>query len=149
MNTTTTRQPPPAQRHIPAPLSTTRLNVLRIGYLVMGVGLAVYKWPSLFNHQPWELNEGTVACLLIAMSVLALIGLRYPVRMLPILLFEVGWKLLWLGVVALPLWVHGDPHGAAREQVVKVLWVAIVIVVIPWRYVVTEFLTASGDAWRK
>ena len=55
--------------------------------------------------------------------------------MLPILLFEVGWKLTWLGVVALPLWLDGNLTGATREQAIAVLWVTIVIAVIPWRHV--------------
>ena len=66
---------------------------MRVGYFVMGVGLAVTKWPELSRHDPWELKQGTVVTILVAMSVLALLGLRYPQRMLPILLFEVGWKL--------------------------------------------------------
>ena len=146
---TTTVRPAAADAHTEIHLSPRRLNILRIGYLVMGVGLAVFKWPSLVNHEPWDLYQGTVECLLIAMSVLALMGLRYPIRMLPILMFEVAWKLLWLGVVALPLWLDGDLDGATREQLMKVLWVVIVIAVIPWRYVFTQFVTASGDAWRK
>jgi hypothetical protein len=146
---TTTARPAVAEAHTEIYLSPRRLNILRIGYVVMGVGLAVYKWPSLFNHEPWDLYQGTVECLLIAMSVLALMGLRYPIRMLPILMFEVAWKLLWLGVVALPVWLDGDLDGATREQVMKVLWVVIVIAVVPWRYVFTQFVTASGDAWRK
>ena len=32
---------------------------------------------------------------------LALLGLRYPVRLIPILLFECLWKLMWLAIVAL------------------------------------------------
>jgi hypothetical protein len=77
---------------------------MRVGYFVMGAALAVTRWPELLAHEPWELKEGTVVTMLVAMSLLALLGLRYPQRMLPILLFEVGWKLTWLGVVALPLW---------------------------------------------
>jgi hypothetical protein len=132
----------------PAALRVWRLNVLRIGYLVMGAGLAVTKWPLLLDHEPWELKEGTVVCMLVAMSVLALVGLRYPTRMLPILLFEVGWKLTWLAVVAWPLWRDGSLDGATREQAAAVLWVIIVIAVIPWRYVLDQYLTASGDSWR-
>lgn len=65
-----------------ASLPTWRLNVMRVGYFVMGAGLAVTKWPELAAHEPWELKEGTVVTMLVALSVLALLGLRYPQRML-------------------------------------------------------------------
>jgi hypothetical protein len=135
------------QRHEPA-LPTWRLNLMRVGYFVMVIGLAVTKWPELLARDPWELKHGTVLTMLSAMSVLALLGLRYPQKMLPILLFEVGWKLTWLGVVALPLWLDGDLSGATREQTVAVLWVIIVIAVIPWRYTAQAFVLARGDRWR-
>jgi hypothetical protein len=130
-------------------LALWQLNLLRVGYLVMGGGLAVYKWPLLFADKPWGLAQGTVECLLVAMSVLALLGLRHPQRMLPILLFEVAWKLLWLGVVALPAWLDNQLDSATREQTAKVLWVAIIIAVIPWRYVLTHYVLAAGQPWRR
>ena len=130
------------------PLPLWRRNLMRVGYLVMAGGLAVTKWPELADHATWELKEGTVVCMLVALSVLALLGLRHPVRMLPILLFEVAWKLTWLGVVALPLWSSGDLEGATREQAAAVLWVLIVVAVIPWRYAVTQYVTAAGEPWR-
>ena len=126
-----------------------QLNLLRVGYLVMGGGLAVYKWPLLFDGKPWGLAAGTVECLLVAMSVLALIGLRYPQRMLPILLFEVAWKLLWLGVIALPLWLDDKLDGATLDQTVTVLWVTIIIAVIPWRRVFTQYVLTPGEPWRR
>jgi hypothetical protein len=133
----------------PTPITLWQVNLLRVGYLVMGGGLAVYKWPLLVDHEPWSLAEGTVECLLVGMSLLALLGLRYPVRMLPILLFEVTWKVLWLGVVVLPSWLDGPLDAATREQVGKVLWVAIVVAVIPWRHVVKSWAMAPGDPWRR
>jgi hypothetical protein len=122
-----------------------QLNLLRVGYFVMGAGLAVVKWPLLFTHGPWELKDGTVECMLVAISLLALMGLRYPVRMLPVLLFEVTWKLTWLAVIAVPLWLDDKLAGSTRAQTGLVLWVIIIIAVIPWRYVFTQFVTAPGD----
>lgn len=132
----------------PETLPAWRLNMMRIGYAVMVVGLALTKWPALVSGGPWQLAEGTVLTMLVAMSVLALLGLRYPQRMLPILLFEVGWKLTWLGVVALPLWLDGNLTGSTREQTAKVLWVVIIIAVVPWRHVVRQYLLARGERWR-
>ena len=137
----------PTEATVPT-LPLWRRNLMRLGYLVMGAGLAVTKWPQLADHGTWGLKEGTVICMLVAMSVLALLGLRYPVRMLPILLFEVAWKLTWLGVVALPLWFSGNLDAATREQASAVLWVVIIIAVIPWRHVVTSYVTATGEPWR-
>lgn len=147
----TTTSEPIGGDHIvrpPASLPVWRLNVMRIGYLVMGGGLVIRKWPELISGGPWELKEGTVLVMLVAMSVFALLGLRYPERMLPILLFEVTWKLIWLGVVALPLWLAGDLTGTTREQTEAVLWVVIIIAVVPWRYVVRQFVASRGDRWR-
>jgi hypothetical protein len=130
-------------------LSTPRLHVLRAGYLILGGGLVVYKWPQLFHHaQPWPLMTSVVTCMLVAMSVLALAGLRYPVRMLPIMLFEVGWKLLWLGVVALPQWLHHTMDQATRDLTTEVLWVVVILAAVPWRYAYTQYLTRPSEPWR-
>ena len=129
-------------------LPTWRLNAMRVGYLVMGGGLAITKWPILLAREPWELYYGIELIMLVAMGVLALLGLRYPQRMLPILLFEVGWKVTWLAVVVLPLWLDDNLAGATREQTIKVLWVLIVIAVVPWRHVLRQYTVVRGDRWR-
>ena len=122
---------------------------MRVAYAVMGVGLAVVKWPvviGLDNSMP--LYEGVVAVLLTAMSLLAFLGLRYPVRLLPILLFESLWKLIWLSVVALPAVAGGDMDQAMSEVIVNCSLVAIVLAAVPWRYVWQRYAVAKGDRWR-
>jgi len=105
---------------VPAGLSATRLNLMRGGYLLMGVGLAIVKWPLLPSAHVLPLYEGVTLCLLTAMSLLAFVGLRYPVKLLPLLLFESAWKLLWFAVVALPRTVTGDLDPATLGKVLLV-----------------------------
>lgn len=132
-----------------AELPLWRLHLLRAGYAVLGIGLAVVQWPALADPDgPPPLMEGVVTCMLVALSVLALLGLRYPVRMLPVLLFESAWKLIWLAVVALPLWTGDGMDAATREVAVACLWVVIVLAVIPWRHVLAQYATRPGDRWR-
>jgi hypothetical protein len=136
----------------PAPraeLPLWRLHVLRLGYLVLGGGLVVYKWPLLFRHdEPWPPMTSVVTCVLVGMSLLALLGLRYPVAMLPILLFEVVWKMVWLGVVALPLWLTDQMDPATLVVANEVLWVVVIVAVVPWPYVYKNYLVRRGDRWR-
>jgi hypothetical protein len=130
-----------------AQVSPTRLHVLRAGYLVLGVGLAVTRWP-LFLRPDWPLTEGIVHCMLAAMSVLCLLGVRYPLQMLPVLLFEVAWKLLWLAVVALPLWATDQVDQATRSTTYDLLWVVVPLVVVPWRHVYLQYVRRPVDPWR-
>ena len=67
------------------------------------------KWPLLGSASELPLYEGVTLSMLTAMSVLALLGLRHPVRMLPVLLFEALWKLIWLSLVALPQVLGSGP----------------------------------------
>src|SRR4051794_1934914 len=86
------------------PVSLPRLYFLRLGYLVIAVGILLTKWPLLANHpDPWPLFEGVETSMLVALSLLWFLGLRYPLQMLPVLLFEVAWKLIWVAVVVVPL----------------------------------------------
>ena len=79
-------------------ISLFRLYALRAAYLLLAVGLAATVWPLIINHPPqWPLMNSVVCSLLAAVSVLAAIGIRYPLQMLPILLFELLWKSIWLG----------------------------------------------------
>jgi hypothetical protein len=114
----------------------------------MGVGIAVPKWPSFVQPQRWPLMEGVVNCVLAAMSILALLGVRYPLQMLPLLLFESAWKLIWLSVVALPLWTADRMDPAMQEVAFSCLFVVIILAVIPWPYVYAHYVTKRGERWR-
>jgi hypothetical protein len=130
-------------------VSLPRLYLLRLGYLVVAVGLALTKWPLIINHdRPWPLFEGVETCMLVALSLLAFLGLRYPLQMLPILLFELAWKLIWVAVVVLPLWLANQIDPATLRVFYSCLVVLIVLAVIPWRYVITRYVTKPGDPWR-
>ena len=132
----------------PPDLSLTRLNALRAGYLLMGLGLALVKWPLLPDAHTMPLYEGVTLCLLTAMSVLAFLGLRYPMRLLPVLLFETLWKVLWLSLVALPKAVAGDLDAATSDLAVRCSLVVVIIAVVPWSYVWRTYVRAPGDRWR-
>jgi hypothetical protein len=130
-------------------LSTRRLNIMRFGYAFMGVGLAIVKWPVLIQNAPsLPVPEGVVACLLTALSLLAFLGLRYPARMLPILLFEVTWKVIWIAAVAVPHLISGDIDAATRDVLFNCSLVVVIIAVIPWRYTWRRYVRTPGDAWR-
>lgn len=132
-----------------AGVSLPRLYLLRLGYLLVAVGIAVTKWPLIINHPvPWPIFEGVETCMLVALSLLSFLGLRYPLQMLPILLFELAWKFIWVAVVVLPLWISDQIDPATLQVFYSCLVVLIVLAVIPWRYVVAHYVTKRGDPWR-
>jgi hypothetical protein len=73
---------------------------------------------------------------------------RYPVAMLPILLFEVTWKAIWIAAVAVPHLVADDLDAATRDALVNCSLVVNIVAVIPWRYVWKRYVRTPGDAWR-
>jgi hypothetical protein len=132
-----------------AGVSLPRLHLLRLGYLVLAVGLVATKWPLVLDHPvPWPLLDGVETCMLVALSLLAFLGLRYPLRMLPVLLFELAWKLTWVAVVVLPLWTSDQLDAATLKVLSTFPVVLIVVAVIPWRHVVAHYVTNPGDPWR-
>lgn len=130
-------------------VSLFRLYFLRALYLLVVVGLGITVWPGVIYHEePWELKEGVVECMLAAFSALSLLGLRYPLQMLPLLLWELGWKSIWLIVVAVPLWINGSMDETTWETASACLLVLIFPFGIPWRYVYAHYVKKKGERWR-
>jgi hypothetical protein len=133
----------------PDGLSLPRLYLLRAGYLFVAGGITVTQWPMLIQHDPaWPLMDGVKSSMLAAVSVLALLGVRYPLQMLPVLLFELAWKLIWAAAVVVPLWTADQLDPATLQVLSSSLTVLIVAAVIPWRYVFGHYVTKRGDRWR-
>ena len=143
MSTITQAAPPDV-----AELSLTRVHLMRAGYVLMGVGLVVVKWPLLPDADALPLYEGVTLCLLTAISLLAFLGLRHPVKLLPVLVFEVIWKLLWLTLVALPKVAAGSLDTATTAVLVNCSLVVVIIAVTPWPHVWRTYGRAAGDRWR-
>jgi hypothetical protein len=62
---------------------------------------------------------------------LAFLGLRHPVRLLPVLLFESLWKLIWLSVVALPGLLASDVDDATSGVLFNCSLVVVTLAVVP------------------
>ena len=86
--------------------------------------------------------------LLAGLGAAAALGLRYPLQMLPLLLFELIWKAIYLIAFAMPLWSAHHINAAAAEDIKAVLMVVIFLPLIPWRYVFTHYVLKRGDRWR-
>ena len=130
--------------------STARLYVLRATYLLVAVGLGVQIWPLILRSAaaPPEHMQGVVRAVLTAVSLLALLGLCYPVRLLPLLLFELTWKAVWVLGIGLPLWRAGRLDAATHETWVACLVGLVVFpLAIPWGYVWRHYVLARGDSW--
>jgi hypothetical protein len=126
-----------------------RLYLLRALYLLVAVGQGSMQWPKLFHHPAWDLWHGVGVCMLAALAALALLGVRYPLEMLPLLLYELVWKAMWLLSVALPLWLGHRIDADTAENVFAIgMGVVLCPLVIPWGYVFRNYLRKAGDRWK-
>jgi hypothetical protein len=130
-------------------ISLVQLYLLRALYLVWSVGLAIKAWPRFF---PADLSlpvmNTIVNSVLFGLSLTALLGVRYPLKMLPLMLFEIAWKAVWLIAIGLPLWRNGPLDAQTTEVFKAIITVIVFPFVIPWRYVFDHYVKAPVDRWK-
>ena len=128
-------------------VSTFRLYLMRATYLLIAMGLSVEIWPQILNH-PMAMH-GATSSLLAGVSLLAVVGPRYPLKMLPLLMFELVWKSIWLIAIAYPLWSANRMDADVWDSVTACLMgVVIMPIAIPWAYVWENYVMAPGNRWR-
>jgi hypothetical protein len=130
-------------------VSLFRLYTLRASYLIMAGGLGAFVWPAVFHHtNEFAAAAGIRVALLAGLGATAALGLRYPVQMLPVLIFELVWKAIYLTAFALPMWSAHQITAAMAEDIKAVAMVVIFIPLIPWRYVFAQYVVKRGDRWK-
>lgn len=127
-------------------VSRGRLIALRALYAFIALGLAAFVWPPFLAQLPApDHYQGVVMTMLAAFSILCALGVRYPLRMLPILLWETLWKILWLLLIALPRWSAGTLDAATRQTTIDCIAVVLVLLVVPWGYVWRNYARKAAE----
>jgi hypothetical protein len=118
------------------------IYLLRLVFILMFFVLGKDTWTHILTHRgSWEPDDAIAWCVWAAFATLAGLGILRPLKMVPILLLEIFYKVLWLIVVAYPLWVTGKLAGSPAEGITSAfLWVMLPIIAVPWGYVFVNFI---------
>jgi hypothetical protein len=118
------------------------IGLLRTVYFLMAAFVAPVAWRELLTHEgPWSPTSAAAWCVWATYPTLAILGLIHPLRMLPLMLFTVGYKALWLYFVAFPLWQSNTLVGSPAEQMTKdFLWLPLALFVMPWKYIYNTYV---------
>jgi hypothetical protein len=114
--------------------------LLRAMFILMSTFLAFDVWKNIASHQgPWNAVEAAAWCFWAGFSLLAIFGIFKPIKLLPVVLLEIVYKVLWLMIVAVPVWFFGQPAGEGFSTVsFSFVLVVLPIVAMPWPYFIAS-----------
>lgn len=126
------------------------IGLLRLFYFLMAAFVATDAWRSILGHEgPWDPVRAVAICVWAAYPSLAVLGLLHPLRMLPLMLFTVLYKGIWLAFVAFPLWRTGQLWGTPTGEIASSFAaLPILIAAIPWGYVFRTYLKPARRSVR-
>jgi hypothetical protein len=118
------------------------IYLLRLLYFLMFIGVGVPTLSTIINHEgPWDHTRAVAFCVWAAYPTLSIFGLIRPLQWLPIVIFMIFYKSLWVIAVAYPLWRAGTLAGSPAEQMAHVfVWAPVVGLFVPWKYVFERYV---------
>lgn len=110
------------------------LNIIVAGWIgISSLFFPVYAAKNIFsNAYPQTEIIRLVGCLWLAIAVLSVAGIGYPVSFSPVLLLQLIYKSSWLLFVALPAIQHKQPFPEGMA-LFFLLWVIMLPFFIPWK----------------
>jgi hypothetical protein len=121
------------------------IYLLRLLFLLIVVFVASDSWSAIVAHKgQWDHVKAAAVCMWAAYSVLSIFGLINPLKWLPIVMFDIVYKIIWLVIVAYPLWSTDQLAGSpAEEMTYAFAWVILPIVAMPWAYAFRTYVWRS------
>ncbi len=118
------------------PVATWRINAMRFLFLLMALVMGGFVWSQLlFESADWPVMRGLAKSMLAALALLSLLGVRYPMQMLPLMLYEIAWKTIWLTLIAGRAWMAGKWNADIEGLFTDCIGIVIAFFIVPWRYV--------------
>jgi hypothetical protein len=124
-------------------VSKFRFYLLRFYYALNAVFLGALTWVEIFKHDGlWQPIPGVAFSFWAAFSILAILGILHPLKMIPLLLMQFSYKLIWLIIVAYPLWSANHLTGSSSQELAGINFKGVVVdmLVIPWSYVFRNYI---------
>ena len=121
------------------------IYLLRLLFLLIVVFVASDSWAAILTHKgQWDHLKAAAVCMWAAYSVLSIFALINPLKWLPIVMFEIVYKIIWLVIVAYPLWSTNQLAGSPAEEMTYAFgWVILPIVAMPWAYAFRTYVWPS------
>ncbi|OHU86682.1 MULTISPECIES: hypothetical protein [Pseudoalteromonas] len=122
-------------------IGKVKLYLLRAMYIFIFVGLGLSNTPEAISEMGVSTDSYTVInAMLMGFMLMSLLGAFYPLKMLPILMFELLWKILWLALFALPMYLNaGLDEYAIGVAFACIIGVVLTPIVLPWRYIINTY----------
>jgi len=123
---------------------------MRLLFLLMACFMGGFVWYRLlFEVTGQPLQWGLAKSMLAALALMSLLGVRYPLQMLPLMLYETAWKTIWLTLVALRAWLAGDWNLEFQGLFNDCIGIVIAYFIIPWRYVWARYFAQPMEPFRQ
>jgi len=104
-------------------------------------GLGIILIPETIKSSfPWPVEEpvafGIIGSIYVACGLLSVLGLRSPLKFVPLLLLQLFYKSVWFIGVALPLWATGHfPSYAIPTVIIFATFIVGDLIAIPFSHV--------------
>ena len=121
------------------------IYVLRVYFALMFFMMGYTAWSHIVNHEgDWEPLNAVTWCVWAAYATISVFGIYKTLKMLPIVLFMIFYKILWLIVVAFPLWKTNKLIGSTSEELANIfIWATLPVLFFPWIYFYNNFVKPS------
>lgn len=120
-----------------------RLLALRIFYFLTGVSFGSLASVNIFSGD--GLSDGLqslIRAVFFAFALLSITGILQPLRMLPLLLFSLAWKSIWIITFVIPMYLGVGLDGHSQHILFPVFsGLLVTLVVIPWKYTVNNYFS--------
>ena len=114
---------------------------LRLMFLLIFLFLGYDSRTTLLMHQgTWNHVRVAALCMWGSFALLSIAGVFYPLKMVPLVAFEILYKSAWLILFAYPAWKAHELTGPAAEMTRDFLGVLWAIVAMPWRYALRTYV---------